>query len=572
MADYTPQQLQQALQRAQAAGDQQAVQVIQQHMQAAQSAPQAQPQQYSNEQLNHAYWLASMHNDEPAKIAIFRQLRAQGGNLSGIPQTDLPQVERQNAQKVVDNMSGMGKFTAGVGKSFVDTGHGIEQLVGARNLQQANDSANLDEPLMQSGAGLAGDITGQAAQLAVPVGDGLKALGWAGKAAPYIAAAVKSGLFAASQPVTGDQSRLENTAIGAAAGPAGELLGAASGRIAKGLSDKLPQEIKDLYAIAKQKGIPVHFSQLSDSKFVKKLAQMVSYLPLSGSSKAAAAQRDAMTRAVGATFGSPEKTLTDQVMSEAKQRIGNEFQRIHSTNGVQLSTGDISKLNNIANTADRTLSPQKAAIVKKQIDQIISKADENGTIPGLAYHAIRTDELSPLEQSSKPMMKTLIRGIRKTFDKAADRSASPGDAKALANARSQWRNFKTAEKALKRVSGAGGKISPAQLWTLVNQRYGGTPEMRDLAKVGQMLKEGVPDSGSPAGNMILGGAGLSALHPASIPATAGAVGIGATAGRLMNSSLVPEYLVRGSRAAGLLTAPLRAAPYVLPASANALHR
>src|SRR5881392_522591 len=71
-------------------------------------------------------------------------------------------------------MSGADKFVAGLGKSFVDTGRGVAQLVGARSSAQADADATQDAPLMR-GAGLAGDVVGQIAQMAVPVGGEAKA-------------------------------------------------------------------------------------------------------------------------------------------------------------------------------------------------------------------------------------------------------------------------------------------------------------------------------------------------------------------------------------------------------------
>ena len=577
MDNYSPEQLQQALQRAQQAGDQQAVQVIQQHMQ---QAPQGgnelkQLHQFSNDQLNHAYWLASINHDEPSKQAIFSALRNQGGSVQNIPGHVLPAADRAGAQRVIDQMSGTGKFFAGAGKSFYDTGRGLAQLVGARSTAEADQAANLDAPLISSGAGLAGDITGQVAQMALPVGDGAKVAGWVGdalpwaaKAVPYAEAALRAGAFSGAQPVTTGQTRLGNAAEGAAFGVGGKLVGAAGSRIAKGLSDKLPQATKDLYELAVQKGIPVHFSQLSDSKFVKKLAQMVGYLPLSGSGKAADAQRQAFARAVGGTFGSPESALTDDVMAAARKRIGAEFDRIHNANGVQLQPSDISKLNAIAQSAERNLPPDEAQIVKNQITDLIGKADSNGNIPGKAYQAMRTDRLMKLEGSSKPMMANMVRGVRKVADKAADASASHEDAKALATARSQWRNLKTAEKALKRSEGAKGGISPAQLWSIVNQKGGATQDMRDLAKVGQLLKQGVPDSGTPAGNMILGGTGAAGFFNPLLAAKL--IAGGATAGRFMNSQLLPRYLVRGARSLEVPAKLLQGAPYVLPAAQGAM--
>jgi hypothetical protein len=96
-----------------------------------------------------------------------------------------------------EGMGGFDKFAAGVGKSLYDTGRGIGQLVGVVNANDVEAARKQDAPLMDSGAGLAGNIVGQIGQMAVPVpaGAAAKAASWAGKFAPVVGAAARSGVF-----------------------------------------------------------------------------------------------------------------------------------------------------------------------------------------------------------------------------------------------------------------------------------------------------------------------------------------------------------------------------------------
>lgn len=130
------------------------------------------------------------------------------------------------------------------------------------------------------------------------------------------------------------------------------------------------------------------------------------------------------------------------------------------------------------------------------------------------------------------------------------------------------------EKALKQVEGAKGNVKPAALWALVNQSQGSTAEMRELAKVGQFLKEGVPDSGTPGGlitgGIATGGAtfgGLSAL-PAVAGLTAGAAGLG----RVLNSPKFAKYVAEGggNTIQGLARKSEKALPMLSTAAGSAV--
>jgi hypothetical protein len=69
-----------------------------------------------------------------------------------------------------DGMSGFDKFAAGVGKSIYDAGRGIGQLVGAVSQDDIKASRKMDAPLMNTGAGMAGDIAGTIGMTLLPGG------------------------------------------------------------------------------------------------------------------------------------------------------------------------------------------------------------------------------------------------------------------------------------------------------------------------------------------------------------------------------------------------------------------
>lgn len=114
-------------------------------------------------------------------------------------------------------MSGTDKFLAGAGKAFSDIGSGVKQIfTGNGNQQEIDDTKRRDAPLLQTGAGLAGNITGNvAAVLPATFIPGVGTL--AGSAA-------LGGVLGGIQPVASDESRLKNIAVGGAAGLAGPIV------------------------------------------------------------------------------------------------------------------------------------------------------------------------------------------------------------------------------------------------------------------------------------------------------------------------------------------------------------
>jgi hypothetical protein len=130
-------------------------------------------------------------------------------------------------------MSGVEKFAAGAGKAVADMGRGIGQLIpGLVSRQDVAESRGRDKALMNTGAGLAGDVTGSVLMTLLP-GGALRAAGGA-LGAPALTA-MGSSLLAPTtitgaagvgagmgllQPSASTEETLANTALGGVAGAA----------------------------------------------------------------------------------------------------------------------------------------------------------------------------------------------------------------------------------------------------------------------------------------------------------------------------------------------------------------
>lgn len=104
------------------------------------------------------------------------------------------------------DMSGTEKFLAGTGKAFVDVGRGVGQLFGMGDRASIDEARRLDEPLMNTGAGMAGNIVGNVAAYAP--------LAMIPGANTIVGAGLTGAAVGASQSVGEEDSRLKNAAIG----------------------------------------------------------------------------------------------------------------------------------------------------------------------------------------------------------------------------------------------------------------------------------------------------------------------------------------------------------------------
>lgn len=129
-----------------------------------------------------------------------------------IPYTDF--VRKIDFRKTVDpteGMGGMAKFNAGAGKALMDFGQGGAQMVGlGPSAQEVRDRRELDKPLMNTGAGFAGNLGMNIAALAplavVPGG------------ATIAGAGALGALAGALQPTETAAERFGNMTVGGALG------------------------------------------------------------------------------------------------------------------------------------------------------------------------------------------------------------------------------------------------------------------------------------------------------------------------------------------------------------------
>lgn len=558
----TPAQLQAALAAAQQAGNAQDVAAIQQAMQ-----PQQAP---SRDQLSQAFYAAKAAGNEDDARAIMGHIQQAGMTLAPMtPQQEQGAYRKQLAQQAAA-MPGYQQAIVGMGKSAADTVRGGMELVGANPSSVGLPEAPAaDQAIMGTGMGAAGNLAGQAMQMAIPVGDAAKGLSFAGKAAPYLGAALRAGIFSGLQPADNLGQRGVNALEGAGMGAVGAGVSPLLGKVADYATPAFSEAKANAIALARQYGIPLHVSQVSNSRFVKTMGSALNYLPFTGAYGAGRAQQAAFNRAVSQQIGENAPEFTDDLLSGAANRIGQGYNDLFGRNNVSINDGDLQKIGNIIGDAQSLGGADAGNVVNNHAGKIIQQLDENGSMPGRLFQSIRTDQLNPAIQNANPATGYYLKQLRGVLQDAASRDMGTDDAAQLAKLNGQYNSLKIIQQAInKRVGGAAGDVSPARLWSLVNGKYGSTPEMRDLAQLGQtVLKDPIADSGTAQRMLMyhtgmgLGGIGASHFVPGALPA----LGVGALAGRLMNSNLASRTLPYAGRAAiTALQQAGRIAPYTLP--------
>ncbi len=146
----------------------------------------------------------------------------------------------QSGQMATESATGLERFFAGAGKAVADTGRGIGQWLGTVSDEDVTRSRERDAALMDSGAGLAGNIGGNLAMVVTPgmalsgtgkalasmpnlarAATGLRAAG-TGLLAPRTIAggAGLGGTYGLLQPAVGLDERISNTGLGMLTGAA----------------------------------------------------------------------------------------------------------------------------------------------------------------------------------------------------------------------------------------------------------------------------------------------------------------------------------------------------------------
>ena len=492
-------------------------------------------------------------------------------------------------------------FAKGVAKSFVDLGHGAKQILdmpaqflerqfkdsavarfgktmgmptaeesAAQTQRAVEEERKASAPMMNTLPGQAGYIVGNIGQLAAG-GALLKGAGYAGAGSAlanpqtYKAAGTVGAIQGALQPITGEESRTFNTIAGGAMGQVGLGVVNALGRVAQPIQGQIGSIADKAVQTLREAGVPLDAAQATGSKLLGRVKAALSDNPITvgAQEEFSGAQKQAYNQAIAKTMGEDATHITPDVIQTAKNRLGAIYDDVASRNTIHYDDALKNNLANIRSEAEQVLNPTQFATVEKQIQNIITKAEEQGGgIHGKQYQAIKKvlDRLgkgtdTDVGAYARELKDTLLDGLTRT----AKETGNEADVKLLLKTNKEYGNMKKIEDVV--LKNPEGNISPSLLLNSLatkGKRYTffqDDPQLAKLAAAGKIvLPEKTPNSGTAA-----------RLIAQAIPAAVGgaAYGVyegdltgaakGATAGILapklaqkaINNPAVARYLEQG---------------------------
>lgn len=216
-------------------------------------------------------------------------------------------------------------------------------------------------------------------------------------------------------------------------------------------------------------------------------------------------------------------------MGRAASRLGSGYDKFFATHEVPLDNQALADITDIQARGARDLTPDQQRILGNQVNAYLDAGGNNFRIPGALYQ--NTRKAVGKVVSSDPQKNYLVDELKGAMERAAARADPDGT---LADLNRQYANMKVTQRALKRVAGAGYDVAPANLYSATQGKFGATPEMQALARMGQtVLKDPIADSGTAQRYAVY----HQLYNPLAWGPMAAMGTAGATVGRALNSNV-----------------------------------
>jgi hypothetical protein len=465
-------------------------------------------------------------------------------------------------QEMFSNIPGVKTLQAGAmgaGSMISNTGSALEQLAGKavglfnpdignkieqHAVQQAQTTQKLVQPYEEQNpvsttvGKFAGAVLNPVNKV-LPGGGGL------------IAGATQGALAnVLTTPVTDENKaflseKLRQAFIGGGAGAVGAgVIGAASS-LAQPIKNQLGALGEGAVKVLRDAGVPIDVAQATGSTLLNRAKASFSDNPFTAGKQEAfaAMQKSAYNSAIAKTFGEEASAITPVVIQRAKDRLGNIYDDVASRNSIYLDKPLETNLQNIRSEAGDLLNPEQFRIVDKQIENILTKAEEKGGgIHGEQYQSIKKvlDKLSASRDTdvgnyAREIKDTLLDGLTRT----AEATGNVADVQLLKLTNRQYGNMKKIEDVV--LKDPNGNVSPSLLMNSLatkgkrNAFYQDDPQLAELASAGKLvLEQKLPNSGTYARFL------------AGNPLTAAALSVkGKIAQNAMENPTISNYLEKG---------------------------
>lgn len=538
-------------------------------------------------------------DDARAFAAEIRKMRAKPAATGFDPATANP----------TDGMSTFDKAAAGVGKAMSDTWLGLRSLTGNATGEEVAERRRLDAPLMDTGAGMAGNIAGQVGMALAPggaiagagklagaagaarAGAALSGAGQAAMAPTTIkGAAALGGAFGLAQPAVDTGERAMNAGLGG--------LGSAGGHaVLKGLARVVSPQTDANALKLMAEGITPTPGQILGGGW-KRTEEALTSIPLAGDVVKGAQRRGiedlnraAINRSLKPVGESLPKGLVGrEAIQHAEEVLGKKYDALLPSLTTQMDgqfITDVQSLRNMMGTGsiDPAMAQRFEALLQSQVLRKFQPgANSAPTITGQTMKAIESDlgqMARNFRTSADPDQRMLGDALLEVQDILRQNvmRSNPQAAPQLKAINEGWANFKRAQKAAAGVGAEDGVFTAAQLQNAVKAAdrskdkakfARGDALMQDLSDPAKaVLAQKVPDSGTPFRAMTALGLGGAAGAGGGYIDPGTAVGIGALPlmfSRPGQQALVALLAKRPEGATQIGNALERLAPYAaLPA-------
>ena len=409
-----------------------------------------------------------------------------------------------------------------------------------------------NKEILGTGAGLAGNLAGELGQAFLLPG---------GTIAKTALAGAEMG---AVQPTLENENRAFNMLGGAVAGAGGEAGVKAIGRIAQPIAKQLTPVGEKAVQVLKDAGVPLDAAQATGSKILERAKAFLSDNPITAGAQAsfAGAQKSAYNKAVAKTFGEDAEHITPEVITAAKDRIGNVYDDVATRVNIGVDNQFKNSLKELNEEALHTLDDSQHQIIQKNINDILAKAEENGGHLDAAQYKNLKKRLDKLSGSKDSDVGGYARDLRDLLNKGLSDSAefygNKADVALLKQANKEWGNMRKVEDV---ADFSTGEISPSKLYNSLKTKgkrysfYAEDPQLANLAAAGKnVLPEKLPNSGTTA--RILNAAALpaafgagEALREGDIYGAGKGIAVGVLAPKLiqkaLNNPAFASYLEKG---------------------------
>jgi hypothetical protein len=447
----------------------------------------------------------------------------------------------------IGNMAPIERQMAGLGSTLQEQMLGVGQGLGLVDRKQVDIAKVGAAPLQQTAGGAFGKLVGDI----LPFAAAAKVIQAPAKAGALVrnvlTPAVQAGGTAALlQPVGTGESKAGQVGTAAAFGTGGQLAGAGLGKVYGGRSAAIEADpvLRNQLQAAERSGITLLPRDVLDSPVYNKIDSLLSNIPFTGASGAAARRQAEINLAAGKPIGittpyirpgfSPAGGRLE--LEQAQRSAGKAFNNFWQQKNIGVDVNDLVALNNVkAGIVRDSGGSTFGKAVVNQVDEILTSASK-GPLSGNKYTSARRRLLT---LAGKPDTAEYARTALDALESIASKNLTPTQLKELRRLNAKYADVKRVEQAVS----VSGDVNPSAIGRNVQKKgEAASPEMRALATATPVLTNPVPVGIGTAEKLLSAGAVLGTGYLANPYLGAALYG----AGRASKSPTVAQYLMKGA--------------------------